>query len=121
MTQTDSQKPDSMKGESRRSPRYAFVATAEITVEGSTSVIATRLGHLSVHGCYLHTINLPEGASVIIRISAGNSVFQAIGRVVDCQSNVGVGVEFQQIEPRYITVLEEWLLEARTLTPDKLA
>jgi hypothetical protein len=83
-----------MNGGSRGSPRYGFVATAEITVEGSTSVMATRLGHLSVHGCYLHTINLPEGVSIIIRTSAGNSVFQAIGRVVDCQSSVGVGMEF---------------------------
>jgi len=109
-----------MNGDSRRSPRYAFVATAEITVEGSTSVIATRLGDLSMHGCYLRTINVPEGASIIIRISAGNSVFQAIGKVVYCQSNVGVGVEFQQIEPRYATVLDQWLLEAKTLTADEL-
>src|ERR1700730_1074895 len=110
-----------MNGNSRRSHRYAFVATAEITVEGSTSVIATRLGDLSVHGCYLRTINLPEGASIIIRISAGNSVFKALGKVAYCQPNLGVGVEFQQIEPRYITVLEEWLLESKTLTPKKLA
>jgi len=109
-----------MNGDSRRSPRYAFVATAEITVEGSTSVIATRLGDLSMHGCYLRTISLPEGASIIIRISAGNSVFQAIGKVVYCQSKVGVGVEFQQIEPRYATVLDQWLLEAKTLTADEL-
>ena len=109
-----------MNGDSRRSPRYAFVVTAEITVEGSTSVIATRLGDLSMHGCYLRTISLPEGASIIIRISAGNSVFQAIGKVVYCQSNVGVGVEFQQIEPRYATVLDQWLLEAKTLTADEL-
>jgi hypothetical protein len=109
-----------MNGDSRRSPRYAFVVTAEITVEGSTSVIATRLGDLSMHGCYLRTINRPEGASIIIRISAGNSVFQAIGKVVYCQSKVGVGVEFQQIEPRYATVLDQWLLEAKTLTADEL-
>jgi hypothetical protein len=109
-----------MRGDCRRSPRYSFVATAEVNLEGSTSVIATRLGDLSVHGCSLRTVNLPEGASIIIRISAGNSVFQASGKVVYSQPSVGVGVEFQQIEPRYATVLEEWLLEAKTLTSGKL-
>src|ERR1700719_256402 len=107
-----------MSPDRRRSPRYAFVATAEITVEGSTSVIATRLGDLSEHGCYLCTTSLPDGASIIIRISAGKSVFQAFGKVVYSQPSGGVGVEFQQIEP-YATVLAEWLLEAKTLTLDK--
>jgi PilZ domain len=111
---------DSMSRDRRRSPRYAFVATAEITVEGSTSVIATRLGDLSEHGCYLCTANLPDGASIIIRISAGKNVFQASGKVVYCRPDGGIGVEFQQIEPRCATVLEEWLLEAKTLTLDKL-
>jgi hypothetical protein len=105
-----------MSGSHRRSPRYAFVATAEITVEGSSSGITARLKDLSLHGCYISTTNpLPEGVSIIIRISAGNSVFQVLGKVVYSEPNLGVGVEFQQIERRYLMVLEEWLLEAEKL------
>ena len=120
MTITDGPDDVPTGGGRRRSPRYTFVASAEVTIEGSSSVIAKRLGDLSVHGCYLCTASLPEGASITIRISAGNSVFQALGRVVYSKPTVGAGVEFRHIEPRYVTVLEEWLLEAKTLTADQL-
>ena len=112
-----------MSGETRRSPRYPFVATADVTVEETGSVIATRLGDLSLHGCFIRTTNtLSRGASILIRISAGNSVFQARGKVIYSQPNLGAGVEFQQIEQLYLAVLEEWLLEAQGLnTPDQVA
>jgi hypothetical protein len=112
-----------MSGDMRRSPRYPFVATAEVTVEETGSVIATRLGDLSLHGCFIRTTNaLSRGASILIRISAGNSVFQARGKVIYSQANLGAGVEFQQIEQLYLTVLEDWLLEAQGLnTPDQVA
>jgi hypothetical protein len=112
-----------MSGNVRRSPRYSFVATAEVTVEGTGPVIATRLGDLSLHGCYIRTTNpLSAGVSILIRISAGNSVFQARGKVVYSEPNLGAGVEFQQIEQLYLTVLEEWLVEAHRLnTPDHVA
>jgi hypothetical protein len=111
-----------MSGDVRRSPRYPFVATAEVTVEETGSVIATRLGDLSLHGCFIRTANpLSAGASILIRISAGNTVFQARGKVIYSQPNLGAGVEFQQVEQLYVTVLEEWLLEARGLnTPDQV-
>lgn len=111
-----------MSGGVRRAPRYAFVATAEVTVEGSGCVMSTRLGDLSLHGCYVCTTNpLAEGSSILIRISAGNSVFQARGKVIYTQPNLGAGVEFQNIEQLYQTVLEEWLLEAQGLnTPDQV-
>ena len=51
----------------------------------------------------------------MVRISAGYSVFRARGRVVYSQPNLGVGVEFQDIEARYQTVLKEWLLDAKDI------
>lgn len=107
---------DAMNGDCRRSPRYAFVATVEVTHGESTSVIAARLGDLSLHGCFINMINpLPAGALIMVRISAGYSVFRARGRVVYSQPNLGVGVEFQDIEARYQTVLKEWLLDAKDI------
>lgn len=38
---------DAMNGKHRRSPRYSFVATAEVTEEDSSAVIAARLRHLT--------------------------------------------------------------------------
>jgi PilZ domain len=105
-----------MSGEHRREPRYPFVATAEVLDEESGSTIWARLGDLSRSGCLIRMINpLPKGTSISIRVSAGTTVFNARGKVVNAQAGHGVGVEFQEIEPRYLAVLEEWLLEAKDL------
>ena len=99
----------------RRSPRYSFVATAEVTDERSRTVIA-RLRNLNLHGCYVEMTNpLPEKSEISIRVTAGNAVFQAAGRVVYSDLHAGSGVEFQNVEPRFQAVLEDWLLEAQEL------
>ena len=95
------------------------MATAEVFNEQSNSTIWARLGDLSLHGCFIRMINpLPKETSISIRVSAGPSVFHARGKVVNAQPGRGVGVEFQEIEPVYQTVLEEWLLEAKNLNND---
>ena len=97
----------------RRSPRCSFVATAEITDENSRTFIA-RLRNLNLYGCYIEMGNpLPERSSLLIKVSAGKTVFQAYGIVIYSDRNVGSGVEFQGVEPPYQAVLEEWLLEAQ--------
>jgi PilZ domain len=105
-----------MNVEHRREPRYPFVATAEVCDEQTGSTISARLGDLSLSGCFIRIINpLSIGTPITIRVSAGASVFHARGKVVNSQQGRGVGVEFQEIEARYLAVLEEWLLEAKNL------
>jgi hypothetical protein len=97
----------------RRSPRCSFVVTAEIIDENSRTFIA-RVRNLNLYGCYIEMANpLPERASLLVKVSAGKTVFQARGRVIYSDANIGSGVEFQGVEPSYQTVLEEWLLEAQ--------
>ena len=104
-----------MNGERRRFPRYQFIATAEMTSEGSSLVIAARLGDLSLHGCYLDMCNPPpSGTLITLRVVAGSTVFQSRGKVVYSHANLGAGVEFDNIEPQDLTVLEGWIREART-------
>jgi PilZ domain len=109
-----------MSGENRRrSPRSSFVVTADVTPENSRTVIA-RLRNLNLYGCYVETSNpLAEGSSLTIKVSAGTTFFQARGRVIYSDPNAGSGVEFQDVEPRYQSILEEWLLEAKDINPDK--
>ena len=89
--------------------------TAEVTDEESRTVIA-RLRNLNLHGCYVEMANpLPEKSEINIKVTAGNTVFQASGQVVYSDRHAGSGVEFQNVEPRFQAVLEEWLLEAQEL------
>ena len=99
--------------ELRRSPRSSFVVTAEVTDQNSRTVNA-RLRNLNLYGCYVEmTDPRPEGSSLTIKVSAGRTVFQARGRIIYSDPNVGSGVEFQGIEQPYQAVLEEWLMEAK--------
>ncbi len=102
-----------MGSERRRTPRYSFIASAELIEEASEVRIATRVSELSLYGCYLDMMNpFPVGTLVLVKISAGDAFFQAKSKIVYAQTNMGAGVVFLQIEAEYQPVLERWLDEA---------
>jgi len=103
-----------MESEKRRTPRYVFFAAAELMEEKSEVRIASRLSELSVRGCYLDMMNpFPVGTSILLKIwTDENSVFQSKAKVIYSQANVGAGVQFVDVEPKYLALLEHWLKEA---------
>ncbi|MHB8499594.1 MAG: PilZ domain-containing protein [Candidatus Acidiferrales bacterium] len=102
-----------MGSERRRTPRYTFIASAELIEEASDVRIATRVSELSLHGCYLDMMNpFPVGTFVLVKISAGDAFFQAKSKIVYAQTNMGAGVVFLETDPQYQPVLERWLDEA---------
>jgi len=99
--------------ERRRTPRYTFIASAELIEEASDVRIATRVSELSLYGCYLDMMNpFPVGTLVLVKISAGDAFFQAKSKIVYAQTNMGAGVVFLEVEAQYQPVLERWLDEA---------
>ena len=99
--------------EKRRSPRYPFIASAELIEEKADVRIASRVSELSLHGCYLDMMNpFPTGTMVLVKIAAGDAFFEAKSKIVYSQPNMGAGVGFLQIEPASKDVLERWLDEA---------
>src|SRR6266851_1331175 len=99
--------------ERRRTPRYPFVASAELIEEKADVRIASRVSELSLHGCYLDMMNpFPMGTLVLVKIAAGDAFFQAKGKIIYSQMNMGAGVSYLQIEPDSQAVLERWLDEA---------
>lgn len=102
-----------MGSERRRTPRYTFIASAELIEESSDVRIASRVSELSLYGCYLDMMNpFPVGTLVLVKISAGEAFFEAKSKVVYSQPNMGAGVAFLETEPQYQPVLERWLDEA---------
>ena len=101
-----------MGSERRRTPRYTFIASAELIEETSEVRIATRVSELSLYGCYLDMMNpFPVGTLVLVKISAGDAFFQAKSKIVYAQTNMGAGVVFLETEAEYQVVLERWLDE----------
>jgi hypothetical protein len=99
--------------ERRRTPRYIFIASAELHEEQSDVRVATRVSELSLHGCYLDMMNpFPTGTIIQLKIFAGDLVFQSKAKVVYSTQNVGAGVAFIDVEPKCEYILSRWMEEA---------
>ena len=103
-----------MKREQRRTPRYTFIASAELIEQKTDVRIATRVSELSLHGCYLDMMNpFPQDTLVLVKIFAGEDFFQAKARIVYVQPNLGAGLAFLEVEPEPLAVLQHWLATAQ--------
>jgi hypothetical protein len=100
--------------ERRRTPRYTFIASAELIEEAADVRIATRVSELSLYGCYLDMMNpFPVGTLVLVKISAGDNYFEAKAKIVYAQTNMGAGVAFLEVQDEHQQALERWLDEAK--------
>ncbi|MGB7846994.1 MAG: PilZ domain-containing protein [Candidatus Acidiferrum sp.] len=99
-----------MEQEKRRTPRYIFIASAELYDERTDVRVASRVSELSLHGCYLDMMNpFPAGTLVLLKIFAGDLTFQSKGKIIYATPNMGAGVVFIDVDPKYDHILKGWL------------
>ena len=99
-----------MENQRRRSPRYSFAATAEITSDNPNISATANVSELSLRGCRLDIRNpFPVSVPITVRISARGEVFQSKGRIIYLQPGIGAGLSFQAIDPQSRAVLTRWL------------
>ena len=100
-----------MGEERRRTPRYPFIATAEVTDTSSQASTTAQVSELSLYGCYLQMANaLPKDAQIKIKIYSEGKFFESNGVIAYSQPNIGVGITFREVRPQLLTVLKQWLL-----------
>jgi hypothetical protein len=94
----------------RRSPRFPFIASAQVVETRTEARLQARTSDLSREGCYLDMLNpLPIGSRLKINVTHHNQQMEAVGRVVHSQLNVGMGVQFEEIGQG--AVIDAWLSE----------
>ena len=99
-----------MEQERRRSPRFAFIAAAEIHEENNGSQLSARVSDISATGCYVDTINpLPGGTAVRVKIFNETQSFEAAATVAYSLMHLGMGLSFGEVTPSSLDVLREWL------------
>jgi hypothetical protein len=99
-----------MAQDTRREPRFPFIAAAEVLAEGTGSRMSTRISDLSASGCYVDTINpLPGGTFVQLKIFSDSQTFEAAARVVYAHAHLGMGLAFREVQPNFRSVLQNWL------------
>jgi hypothetical protein len=95
----------------QRSPRYPFIAIAEIIHPESGGILGSRVAKISRNGCFVDTTKaLPVGTEVVIKIFAESECFAATAMVVYANSNSGVGLAFREVPPKSAALLRQWLL-----------
>ncbi len=88
---------------------YAFPATAELPGRPS-SLRSDLLAELTPYGCYLATPDpFSRGASILVKIRTQTEFFEFPATVVHSSFGVGMAVEFREVSPRFLIVLQEWL------------
>ena len=91
-----------MDRERRRTPRYIFIASAELYEEQSEVRVASRVSELSLNGCYLDMMNpFPTGTIILLKIFAGDAAFKTRAKVT-----------FIDVEPKYQYIVNHWVEEA---------
>jgi hypothetical protein len=92
----------------RRSPRFPFIASAQIVETRTEARLQARTSDLSREGCYLDMLNpLPTGTKLKINVVHQNQQLDAVGLVVHSELNVGMGVQFEEIGQH--AVIDAWL------------
>src|SRR5215475_6445556 len=104
--------------ERRVHPRYAFTAAAEALDARSNSRMSARVSDLARGGCYVDTFcPFPVKTGVKIRITREKKCFTADAKVVSSKLGMGMGLQFTQVEPQQLCVLEQWLGELNGTVP----
>lgn len=108
-----------MVAERRRSPRYRFIADAEVKEILADTNLEARTGDLSIGGCFLDTQNpLPKDTKIQVIIRHQGSTFTAIGRVAFVVPNMGIGVAFTQVDGDQVSVLQKWLSDSTCMSSE---
>jgi hypothetical protein len=99
-----------MEHEGRLSPRFTFIASAEVLSETVGTRTTARISDLSATGCYVDTINpLPHGTLVKVKIFTETNHFEAPATVVYALTHLGMGLIFRELPPDSQTILQNWL------------
>jgi hypothetical protein len=102
-----------MEQERRRTARFPFIAHAELREDSSQVRLVSRVSELSLNGCYLDMMNpFPTGTMVTLRIVAGEETFETHAKIVYSTPNIGAGVLFLDVDPKYQPILKRWLESA---------
>jgi hypothetical protein len=102
-----------MNQKTRRSPRFPFIAVAEIAYRESGGRLSCQVATLSLHGCYVETPNtLPIGRQVSIKIFAESECFAATAKTVYELPNSAMGLAFEEVSLKCQALLRQWLLKA---------
>ena len=103
-----------MEQERRRTPRFQFIAPAELVDDISGAKIQSWVADLGLHGCSLSVKDAPrDGTAVNLKIGTNpRESFLARAVVVHSRAN-RAGIVFDAVGSSSLEVLSKWLAQAK--------
>lgn len=100
---------DTATAERREAQRYAFICPVDVIDIAGSTVISARTSDLSLHGCYIDTLNpLPKGTRVRLQLNKNSQRLELRAEVTACHQG-GMGVVFEQLSPAQQGTVVSWL------------
>jgi hypothetical protein len=107
-----SKKSNTATADRRVAPRYAFVATTEITDTAHATRLSGRVTEISRNGCFVDVANvLPVGTMMKLRITCNQGTFETRGKTLYVQERIGMGIVFLDPSEDQLKVLDSWLVD----------
>jgi hypothetical protein len=99
------------EAERRSAERKPFIAeTRVIELNNSATKIFARSCDLTIHGCYVDTLNpLPVGTLVRVILKKENAILDVKGSVVYRTHGLGMGIAFFDLTSESHALLQKWL------------
>jgi hypothetical protein len=96
--------------ERREAQRYPFICPAELMELGGSMRISARTTDLSLHGCYIDTLNpFPKETRVQLQLTKNDQRLELQARVTACHMGSGMGLMFEQLTPEQSLIIGGWL------------
>jgi hypothetical protein len=100
--------------ERRYAVRYDFFAPAEALDLDSGLRSSGRTTDLSSSGCFVATSQpLPPRSRINLCITHGKAIIEILATVRRVKPATGMGLEFLDIEPKHLAILQSWLAPLR--------
>jgi hypothetical protein len=108
-TPFDKRGKDTASAERRDAQRYAFVCPVDVIDLAGSTMISARTSDLSLHGCYIDTLNtLPVGTRVRLQLTKNNQRLEFRALVTACHVG-GMGLMFEQLTTAQQDTVVSWL------------
>ena len=94
----------------RLTSRNTLVASVKAEDLAGGISLSARTCDVSVHGCYLDTINpFSTGTRIRVHLTKGNETFHSLAVVVYVHYGLGMGVAFTEISPSAREMIQRWM------------
>ena len=102
----------------RMASRNMLVASVEAEELTSGVNLSARTSDVSVHGCYLDTINpFSPGTRIRVHLTKGNETVHSLAVVTYAHTGLGMGVAFTEISEDSREIIERWVADLERGNP----